>query len=260
MSLATDFDDFLRWAPRKPIGIEEDIPTGPVSNEPVLDRDSLEIFNQAMPLNKLADAAESSLLPSWSRADLALIALTRAIELGDDSLAARVAPILAKAHPVWASDLQAYVNASGEEKRFAADLLIARHAELQVVQEPRFRKDPPNDGWWCAPTKPIGDRNPLAQKILSTDELREGAEQRKRLEDGGAAQALIAPSVMAWANAHADDSRVPEALYRLVRMTRYGCRGLAGVNGPISKAAYDLLHQKYPASDWTKKTPYWFKD
>jgi hypothetical protein len=63
---------------------------------------------------------------------------------------------------------------------------------------------------------------------------------------------------MAWSKTHANDARVPEALYRLVRVTRYGCRNVAG-NGEISKAAFDLLHSRYSDNEWTRQTPYWFK-
>jgi hypothetical protein len=62
---------------------------------------------------------------------------------------------------------------------------------------------------------------------------------------------------MSWSMAHPEDPRVPESLYRLVRVTRYSCRGVA-TNGAISKAAFDLLHKRYPASDWTGQTSYWF--
>jgi hypothetical protein len=45
-------------------------------------------------------------------------------------------------------------------------------------------------------------------------------------------------------------------LHYFVRATRYGCVDKS--IGPNSKRAFDLLHNKYPNSEWTKKTPYWF--
>jgi len=42
----------------------------------------------------------------------------------------------------------------------------------------------------------------------------------------------------------------------VVRATRYGCTDKETVN--YSKAAFDLLHKRYPNSEWTKKTPYYF--
>jgi len=63
--------------------------------------------------------------------------------------------------------------------------------------------------------------------------------------------------VLEWANANPNDQRVPEALHLAVRATRYG--GSDKKTGSWSKSAFEMLHQKYPHSEWTKKTPYWFK-
>ena len=53
-----------------------------------------------------------------------------------------------------------------------------------------------------------------------------------------------------------DDPRVPEALHYFVRARRYGC-----VDKSIhsySRRVFSLLHRRYPESEWTKKTTYWF--
>ena len=259
MSLATGFDDFLRWAPRKPIGYgDETLGTNRFDSSPVLDNDSIQVIDH-LPLNKLTEATESIRLPAWSAAEVALIGITRALALHDDATAAKLTPILAKAHPKWAEDLNAYKSAHGEEKRFTAALLIERHADFREDLWAEFRtRDYPTDySWWCAPT---GNKAPaLSQRVLTEKEQTEATQQRQMLIEAGAAQTVIAPAVMAWAQSHPEDKRVPEALYRLVRLTRYGCRSTPD-NGAISKAAFDLLHQKYPDNDLTKKTPYWFKD
>jgi hypothetical protein len=49
---------------------------------------------------------------------------------------------------------------------------------------------------------------------------------------------------------------VPEALHRVVVATRYGCND--GETGMYSKQAFTMLHSKYPKSEWTAQTPYWF--
>jgi hypothetical protein len=66
----------------------------------------------------------------------------------------------------------------------------------------------------------------------------------------------FAPAVLDWAKAHPDDPRVPEALHFFVRATRFGCVDKS--IGPYSRRAFDLLHKKYPQSEWAKQTPYWF--
>jgi len=49
---------------------------------------------------------------------------------------------------------------------------------------------------------------------------------------------------------------VPEALYLAVRSTRYGCTDKE--TGRLSKTAFELLHSRYPDSEWAKKTKFWF--
>jgi hypothetical protein len=67
----------------------------------------------------------------------------------------------------------------------------------------------------------------------------------------------LAAQTLAFAQAHSQDPRVPEALHLVVRATRYGCTG--NLTGDFSHRAFDLLHRRYPASDWAAKTPYWFQ-
>ena len=62
-----------------------------------------------------------------------------------------------------------------------------------------------------------------------------------------------------WADAHRRDPRVPEALHRVVRATRYGCTGYDEDVGAVSKDAFVRLHRRYPDSEWTTRTPYWFE-
>lgn len=58
---------------------------------------------------------------------------------------------------------------------------------------------------------------------------------------------------MAWAKAHPGDPRVAEALHLVVRATQYG-----EADSDTSKAAYLLLHNRFPRNPWTAKTPRWF--
>ena len=60
-----------------------------------------------------------------------------------------------------------------------------------------------------------------------------------------------------WAEKNPADKRAPEALHLAVKATRYGCTDKE--TGRWSKAAFDLLHQRYPNSGWAKETKYWFK-
>jgi hypothetical protein len=59
-----------------------------------------------------------------------------------------------------------------------------------------------------------------------------------------------------WATANPNDPRSPEALHLAVRSTRYGCTDKE--TGKWSKAAFDLLHKRYPNTKWANATKYWF--
>ena len=66
----------------------------------------------------------------------------------------------------------------------------------------------------------------------------------------------LGAQTLAFAQQHPEDPRVPEALYPVVRSTRYGC--VDERTGSFSKRAFDLLHRRYPASEWTTKAPFWY--
>jgi len=94
--------------------------------------------------------------------------------------------------------------------------------------------------------------------FLTAEEKAAAERERKSLDALGAAPNYIAQQVIQWANRTPADPRVPEALHLAVKTTRYGCTDKD--SGRWSKAAFDLLHRKYPNTTWAKKTPHWFKD
>ena len=69
---------------------------------------------------------------------------------------------------------------------------------------------------------------------------------------------FLAEKALQWAGSHPDDPRVPEALHRVVEAVRYGCGSDPTRDSSYSKRAFTLLHKRYPNSEWTKKTKYWF--
>ena len=75
----------------------------------------------------------------------------------------------------------------------------------------------------------------------------------RRLDDGWE----VGPMIISYSELHPDDPRVPEALHLVVRATRYP-RWNQGSTGEVSRAAFRVLHRRYPGSPWTEKTPYWF--
>jgi len=255
MYLATSFDDLLRWATRRAIGMgQEAYDTGVTVNGPMLDGDSIGVLNAFTPLPKLVEAAQSRHLPGPVRKEIAIAAWTRAVVLGADHLADRLTPILAEANPAWASELEAFRTLQGEQKRFAGALFLARHSDFAPDVEWTF---PTGVTWWCA--EPLSPRGPAVRPdaVFSAAERAQASRELRQLHSAGAAQAFLAPIIMAWARSNPDDARTPEALHRLVRITRYGCRA-GDDNGRISKGAFELLHKRYATSTWARQTPYWF--
>ncbi len=106
----------------------------------------------------------------------------------------------------------------------------------------------------------------LAKKIIAWHPLlQEGNSQElKLLSQVPNGTRFLSEKVLDWAE-HSNalsrflgmDDDLPEALHLAIRATRYGCRRESG-NGYYSYAAYRLLHNRYPDSQWTKKTPYWY--
>ena len=71
------------------------------------------------------------------------------------------------------------------------------------------------------------------------------------------ASIVLGNEVLAWVQKHPDNSRAAEALSLTVRAGHFGC---ADPNRwKVSKAAFDLLHGRYPESSWGKETRYWYR-
>jgi hypothetical protein len=103
------------------------------------------------------------------------------------------------------------------------------------------------------PKGPLGPREFLAKEQLATGEQ----EWKKLIERGGNAVNFLAEEAIAWANAHPQDPRVPQALHRVVEATHYGPAD-GKKSREYSKQAFDILHRRYPNSEWTKQTKYWY--
>jgi len=97
------------------------------------------------------------------------------------------------------------------------------------------------------------DRPPEAQ-FFSTDERTRGQAEWKRLSETPPAPEYLAGQTVEWVRNNPNDPRAPEALHLAVRAVRYGCGATKGA----SKEAFQLLHEKYPNSEWARKTRYWY--
>jgi hypothetical protein len=301
MKLATNLEDFLKFAPRfsNDAEVYPNPPEGPATpaspRAAHFDSDASVVFTEKLPLRLVAEAAKSATLPKPLRRDVLIAAWTRAILLDQDATARELASTAQELVPEVAAEFAEYSRTTDVESlRFTAALAVLRNpgfrpfvsagyprGNLYTVGEPGFDKlDNLHDNWWCSltptpenqsyardyyrmfinlnsPLQEIYSEDKFPSPIFLTADDRGAAEkEHAALEAQSAAPNWLGKRALDWANAHPDDPRVPEALHLVVRAWRYGCTESSGTN--YSKAAYGLLHKRYPASEWTKKTPYWF--
>jgi hypothetical protein len=265
MSLARNWQEFLRDGPRTPVAmvyLDSDEPLDEKHRERVFDNDFTIPFNLEVPLDRWVDGASNKLLPTGLQAGIAQAAWTRAVVLDRIPQAQALAPRLAELRPELRIPLQSWQNEQDPKAaKFQAILLMLRTPGLQPVIRDRFGRETPNtniddfrDNWWD-----LSDPGALPESTPQFLTQAERAAGRKEWQQLHAA-ALRAPDYLcgetvAWARAHPDDPRVPEALHLAVRTTRY-TNGAHTTNFP--KQAFQLLHSRYPKSEWTALTPYWY--
>jgi tetratricopeptide (TPR) repeat protein len=269
--------------------------TPAVENASHFDSDASVVLTERLPLRMLAEAAKSPAWPKPLRREIVIAAWTRAILLDQETTARELVPVAQELVPEAAAEFAEYNRTTDVSSlRFAAVLAILRNpgfrpfvsagyprGNLYTVGEPRFdRIDNLHDNWWCSVTPNAENESygrnyyrmflnlssPLQEiypdgKISSPSFLTEedraiAAKEQSELAAQPGAPNWLGKRALDWANAHPDDPRVPEALHLVVRAWRYGCTESTGEN--YSKEAFELLHKRYPESEWTKKTPYWF--
>jgi hypothetical protein len=295
MMAATSFDDFVHFAPRKPIvvtlqGNFGEVPDffqeqsmKPPNTGDLFDADATRILNRQTPFRLLQEAALNESLPTALRREALLTAFTRGLMLGEDLT--EIAEQLGGALPELAAFTNAYRNETGDEgRRFAAAFLLLHRPEARpyfAVGIPRQsrpgRLDPYRDNWWCpmdvelaldsranytwypAPPNVLRDSaRDVTPDFLSGKTSVESKREMATLGSVSAATDFLGGIVIPYVRSHPEDARIPEALYWLVRVGHYGC---ADVNSwKSTRAAFRILHLRYPASTWAKRTPTWFKN
>ena len=276
MKMAMTWEDFLRDAVRAPAG-EDGYDYNPGQpdvkrsdpNAPALDADSAEILRTQIPLTMLAAAAVDANLPAGIRRNLAIAAWTREVLLNRWDAARELTPALR----IYVPDLQAFGKAGGE--MFAAIYIMLRNPGLQPFPRAGFGRVTPvnqldqlRENWWCAenrrrfiePLSPAlreiyGQGKPEA-RFLTADQKQAARAEAEALAEIPAGPDFLGEQTLRWAEKHPGDRRLPEALHRVVRATRYGCT--EAESSKVSKRAFTLLHRRFPNSEWAKKTPYWF--
>jgi hypothetical protein len=288
MAVARDFSEFLIYAPRTTLRTgsqgAEDLQgqcnvRSHAQNEPAdcpelkqpleFNDDSVAVLNRQTPISLLIDAASSPSLPANLRQDLAVATWTRTILLQDQTNATKLEALLPKA----------IRDTAGNSIGFPADLAILRNPGMRPYLEsgiPRVASftyfDEFRDNWWC---KPWGDRQdseppkPIALPIptfLPSEELVRADTEYQRLQRLPDSVAVIGQRVLDYSTDHPDDPNLPEALALVVRAGHYACEtwdpnrsaDAKSEYTPVGKAAFELLHHRYPKSPWALKTRYYY--
>lgn len=229
---AVTLEEFASAAPRSVVGAE---------NDRNFDEYTRDILNRRLPLEAFVRFAGSLSSAHRVSRDVRRVILTRAILLGRADVARTLTPPGAKVR--W-DDLAWRVDAA------LAVLLEDSESRPYTALDPPFAI-----AWWCALPGPLAaGREPA---FLSPEERRTAADETARLAAVPPAATWFTREALAFAREKPDDPRVPEFLARAVRTTRGGCGD--GETRALSKAAFDLLHRRYPKSPFAKQTKYWFE-
>jgi len=282
--LSVSFADFLSHAAEVPAQIGWDMGGVDVAANPDLDESerakqdkgkaffndySGQVLAQKLPVNLLMESAKSAQLPASLRREVTRSTWTRATVLGNLAAADELQPVLAELDkPLWKA-MEPYRSAkTDEEKRFAAALVTLENPGLSPYVRTGLLRgttlgeiDNFRDNWWCEPLKDEGqrvrrDRDPSVPPPAFLTEGERGQLERElaKLGDAAVAPNILSEEVLAYANSHPSDARVPEALHLAVQATRYGCTDKETTHW--SEKAFRLLHGRYPKSEWAEKSKY----
>jgi hypothetical protein len=291
LTLAQNLDEFLQSAQRVPAGFSDDSDGREIPEEEsetkettkgatfFFDVDAANAFNKMMPVAIIKDAARVKTLAPNLRKDVAQAAFLRAAMIDDQETALQVAPLLQEMYPELKPFVGAYQKANTPDaRRFAAAYLSLKFPGLRPYVTAGIRRtsaldeiDSYRDNWWCA-EPPISMSGAASQgedeegkakpKPVTPPEFLRPSQtlagrQFATLQALGTAPNYLCHIAIEWTEKNPADPRAPEALHLAVRSTRYGCTDKE--TGRWSKAAYDLLHHRYPNTTWAKNTKYWFK-
>ena len=243
-----------------------------------------------LPISRLRELVEDGRIAASDRARFARIAWTRSYLL-DRRIPKDLDRLMRSLNPDVAASWRSKVGARTSDRALLLDVLrtpaMNLRAASRVDSAYGYGEAPakPSDidvyehslnNWWCGPV--AVDFSQRDESVLA-DALGEGASrsaaermlaeswawqsldrnERAALAARPMAPRLLAEAAVAWgerANPRRPDG-ADEALALAVRATRYGCQ-FQGGHGRWSKAAWDLLHQRFPGTDAARRTRWWF--
>ncbi len=234
-----------------------------------------------LPLAQRVKLMEDGALPDPLRLDLGVTNFVRAVLLQDMVTAVRVVttlrPLLPQMEPEWKAFLAAK---AGDDRRFAAWFILAKLPGADVDLGGSYTRPQGAvadfDGHWHDWLYAPSGARAVAPPAIETDIVCFGqcgggafpfrlppfaasasnlvaAERGRFLPADGKTAASVWDELFAYAKAHPKDPRSPEALYWLVRISRFGTG-----HDRSSYRAWVLLHDRYKSTSWAKQSKYFY--
>ncbi len=300
MLLASDLDDFLKFAQRQPaafswdddgrenaIDLKEDEELKALAGRTFFDRDAANILNEHLPLALLREAAMSKTLPDNLRKQVAIVAWTRAVVLDEVETGKALAPVVAALAPEMKSNLDAYLSATTDANRKSAALYtilkfpgVGTYLASNLGRlTPLGERDIYRDNWWCVIAfETLPQTEEAAGAGETTEETNKSSTEAEQVELSFLNEAQRAAAKRESAQlislGTAPNYLAREAIEWANRtpndprvpealhiaVTATRYGCTDKETGKWSKAAHQLLHKRYPKSVWAKKTPYWFNN
>jgi hypothetical protein len=283
LTIAQNLSEFVRFGIQKPAclcmtggieGVPDDVETIEKTGvtpdtEPLFTQTAGYVLDRKLPLSALRQLARDQKIPTKLRAHIAWTAWVRAVLVGDDASARDLAIAMRPFNRRKTGLIDEYLSATTSEgRKFAANLLMLKFSSAAPnAYWGQLNEDAYGDasGWWWGP-KPVSEYGDSLEDGLPFEQLdplfltkaqqAQSSLEVKKLATVPTAPNYLARNVLAYARNHPTDPRVPEALHCAVKATRYGATDDA--TSPLSRQLFVLLHTRYKASPWTKKTPYWY--
>ena len=234
-----------------------------------------------LPLAARVQLGDDMTLPAPLRLDIGLTNYARAALIQDMPTANHVVVALRPLLPQMEAEWKAFLGAKpGEDKRFAAWFILAKIPGASVDLGDGYTRPQGTvaefDGHWhdwlyatagAHPVQPPAIENdivcfgmcgpgafPFRLPAFAVSAAVVTASERGRFLPADTKTAgSVWEDVLSYAKAHPNDPRSPEALYWLVRISRFG----TGHNRS-SYRAWVLLHDRYRSSAWAKQSKYFY--
>ncbi|HEY2822895.1 MAG TPA: hypothetical protein VGJ06_17750 [Candidatus Acidoferrum sp.] len=190
LKLATNLDEFLRYAPRSAAiaisipgetdsfpEVSPDQPNASQWKSSYFDADSALSLTEKMPMRLLVDAAKSKSLPPALQREIVVAAWTRAILLNNEPASRELTPLLLDLVPELKDSLAPYDAAQDSTERQFATVFAILHNPgarpfvpiglprdaLSFGNPTAFNEiDNFRDNWWCSPAPPQPEQSPAA--------------------------------------------------------------------------------------------------